>query len=133
MPPPLRPVDDRALFEAEAAAIRRFARQFDAVFVGRCGFHMLREEPGLVNVFIHADAEFRAGRLKETYGMDPGEAGPLIEKSDRERGKFIKAMTGADWTDARNYHLAIDTGKTGLATAGEMILLQVEEVRAKVS
>ena len=134
IPPPLRrPVDDRALFEAEAAAIRLFAGQFDAVFVGRCGFHVLRDKPSLVNVFVHADVKSRAERLREIYGTDPDEAGRIIEKSDRDRKKFIEAMTGVDWTDARNYHLAMDSGKTGLETAQEIILLQVRKVREEVS
>ncbi|MDA8325961.1 MAG: cytidylate kinase-like family protein [Nitrospiraceae bacterium] len=132
MPPPLRPVDDRDLFRAEAAIIRQLAKKYDAVFVGRCASHVLREEPGLVNIFLHARMEFRVKQAMEAYGVSADEAAGLIEKSDHDRRKFISAMTGADWTDVRNYHLAIDTGRTGFKTAEEMVRLLVEEVRAKI-
>ena len=134
MPPPIRAgIDDRALFEAEAEAIRMFAARFDAVIVGRCGFHVLRDEPGLVNVFIHAKAKFRVEHASEAYGMGPEEAGALVEKTDREREKFVEAMTGIDWADARNYHIAMDSGKTGFKTAEEIIVLQVQQVRSRIS
>jgi hypothetical protein len=29
----------------------------------------------------------------------------MIKKSDHERTKFIRNIIGADWYDARNYHL----------------------------
>ena len=133
MPPPLQPyVDDRTIFDAEAEAIRVFADRFDAVFVGRCGFHVLRDEPGLVNVFLHADAKFRAERAREVYGVDPAEAAALVVRTDREREKFMETMTGIDWTDARNYHIALDSAKTGFKTAEEIIVLQVERVRAQI-
>ena len=36
-----------------------------------------------------------------------------MDESDRRRGKFIKDMTGVEWTDARNYHLTIDPSAVG--------------------
>nr|MDA8086477.1 cytidylate kinase family protein [Nitrospiraceae bacterium] len=61
------------------------------------------------------------------------EAGGLVGKSDRARRKFINTMTGADWSDAGNYHLAIDVSKTGFKTAEEMIRLLVDEVKSRIA
>ena len=133
VPPPLRPVDDRDIFRSEAAVIRGFAKKYDAVFVGRCASDILREEPGLISVSLHAPIEFRIKQAMKTYVIeDEDEARELAVKKDHERGKFIKTMTGADWNDARNYHLCIDTQKAGFRAAEEMIALLVEEARTKI-
>ncbi len=123
VPPPISMVNDEALFAVEADVIRKAAEEGGAVIVGRGGFHILRERPGVVNVFLHADREFRRRRVESVYGIgEASKAEELVEESDRERRRFVEAMTGTDWTDTLNYHLTIDTGVAGLATAEEVII-----------
>src|SRR5581483_4046064 len=134
VPPPLHPVYDRDLFDVEARLIRRAADETDAVIVGRGGFHVLKGRPGLANVFIHAPIEFREKRLMEIYQIKQSKAArSLIDQSDRQRAKYIRTMTGADWTDSRNYHLCLDISKSGFSTAEEMILLLVNRIKQILS
>ncbi len=133
VPPPIRPVYDKDLFDAEAAIMNEMADRHNAVVVGRGGFHILKGRTGLANVFIHAPKEFRVKRAMDVYNIPAIEdAASLVEDMDRERGKFIRAMTGADWTDARNYHLSIDTGRVDFVSAEEMVLRLVESVKHKL-
>ena len=133
VPPPMHAVYDRELFEAESRVIREIGGKFDAVIVGRGARHVLAGQPGLVNVFIHAPRDFRVARVMEIYRMDDAqEAGKLVDRSDRNRARFIETMTGEDWTDLRNYHLSIDSGRTGLKAAQEMVLLLVEQVKSEL-
>jgi cytidylate kinase len=130
VPPPLRPVYDRELFEAEALVIRRIADAWDSVIVGRGGFHVLKERPGLISVFLHAPEQFRLKRIMQVYDIsDPSEAADLIRDSDRKRKRFIKAFAGVEWTDARCYRLCINTAFAGFDAAEEMILKLVEQVK----
>lgn len=132
VPPPIRPVYDRDLFDAEAAIMNEMAERRDSVIVGRAGFYSLRGRPGLANVFIHASKDFRIARVTEVYNIRTmEEAASLVDGMDRERRRFIREMTGADWTDARNYHLSIDTGRVDFASAEEMVLKLMESVRRK--
>ena len=127
VPPPIRPVYDKDLFDAEAESINEIADIRDAVIIGRGGFHVLKGRPGLVKVFIHANREFRVRRAMEVYGIkDIKEAASLLDDLDRERRRFIHTMTGVDWTDARNYDLCIDTGVVDFPAAEEMVLKLVE-------
>jgi cytidylate kinase len=129
VPPPLSVAPDEELFATEAGIIRKAAASGGVVIVGRCGFHVLRDVPGTVHVFLHADAEFRCRRVMELYGVgDEAVARRMIADSDRERRRFVEAMTGVDWSDARNYHLAVDTGFSGLAVAEELIVRLATEV-----
>ncbi len=57
------------------------------------------------------------------YGITTvAEAEEMVDKSDRHRRRFIETMTGAHWTDSRNYHLAIDTGMIGFPAAEKLII-----------
>lgn len=41
----------------------------NCVIVGRCADYILRDHPGLVSVFVHADKDFRAARVAEEYKL----------------------------------------------------------------
>ena len=44
----------RALFEAQAIAIRKIAEQESCVLIGRCGFHIFEDHPNALKIFIHS-------------------------------------------------------------------------------
>jgi CMP/dCMP kinase len=122
LPPSERPIYDRDLFELESKIIDKIATGYDAVIIGRGAFHVLRNHPGALHVLVHAPRDFRARRLMEALpGSTLGEAWKKTEESDRRRAKFFKDMIGTSWTDARNYHLCIDTSLLELEESVRMI------------
>lgn len=123
---------DSELFAVEALIIRKIAERYSSVIVGRGAFHILSDISGLVNVFLHATPEFRLRRVMDVFDIkDSEKAKNLIEDSDSQRRKFIRVLSGRDWTDARNYHLSIDTGVVGFADACEMILCRAKTLLAE--
>lgn len=129
VPPTARPIYDADLFKAQADIISGIADRHDAVIVGRAGFQVLKDRPGLASIFLHASEEFRRRRVMEGYSISsPEEAETLIRQSDSQRRRFTKTIAGVDWTDARCYHLCIDTGAAGLAAAEEMIVELAEGI-----
>ncbi len=131
VPPPVRPIYDVELFRTEAAVINRIADKYDAVIVGRAGFHVLKGRPGLVNVFLHAPEKSRMERVMEIYHIaDPKEASGIVNESDEKRRRFIETVAGVNWTDARCYHLSLDTAFSGLAASEDMILKLVDTMRS---
>jgi cytidylate kinase len=120
-------VTDRDLFELEADVIRKVASQYDAVVVGRAGFWVLRDHPGLRSIFLHADTNHRAEHLRHLLNL-PGwpEALQKVKTLDREREKFIRTMTGANWRDPDNYHLCIDSGRIPEATIVDIVVRLAE-------
>ncbi|MDA8106131.1 MAG: cytidylate kinase-like family protein [Nitrospiraceae bacterium] len=130
LPPPIRPVYDPELFKTEALVIQKIAGEHDSVIVGRAAFHVLRGRSGLISVFLHAPEEFRIKRLMELYRISGrSEAAELVRESDKERGRFIKTVSGMDWNNSLCYHLCIDTAFAGLDAAEEIITTLVEKVR----
>lgn len=122
IPPAIRMPNEKELFKKESEVIQEIARKHSAVIIGRCGSNILRDHPRLLSVFLHADPEFRMRRLRELYLMDQNQALKEIRETDTARAKYYSRFTGRDWTDLREYHLAIDTSVVGLDRAEEIIL-----------
>lgn len=129
LPPSRRPVYDHELFKTETAIIKTIASKYNAVIVGHGGYSILKDRPGAVHVFIHAPLEFRIKRLQTFHNISSDAASEEIEELDSRRLKFLKTMTGTDWNDARNYHLAIDAQATGFDRAQRMIIELVEQTK----
>ena len=131
LPPSRRPVYDEELFRTETGIIKAIASRYNAVIVGHGGYAILKGHPGAVHVFIHAPLEFRIKRLQTFHNISADAAREEIEESDRQREKFLKAMTGTDWCDALNYHLCLDAEAAGFEAAQRMIIELVEKVKGE--
>ncbi len=118
------------IFEAEKSIIKQIADKGPAVIIGRCGFHILRDHPNCMKIFLISDREFRIQRVSELYNMPEETALKMIEKSDRERASYNKTFTGKEWADARNYDLSINTGKIGVDKTIGFILDYLKNVPA---
>ncbi len=125
--PTERPVYDRDLFVLESKIIREIVAKHDAVIMGRGGFSLLKNRPKTVHLFVYGPRDYRVERLmKDTGSADLREAQARIDESDRRRARFIKDMVGAEWTDARNYHLSVDSSIAGLSESLRMVIAFVE-------
>ncbi|MFA6335143.1 MAG: cytidylate kinase-like family protein [Bacteroidales bacterium] len=113
---------DRELFEAETEVIEHIVKERSAVIIGRCGFHIFREYPNHVSIFLHGDIAFRNERIKKQYNVSKEVAGKMIAQNDKERALYCKTFTGKDWADARNYDICIDTSKVDIDKTVELIL-----------
>lgn len=113
VPPKMMITTDRELYEAEADVIERIAKERSAVIIGRCGFHILRNYPCHVSVFLHGNQDFRIGRVQKLYSLDKDAATKMVVTNDKERALYYKSFTGRDWKNVRNYDIAIDTSRLG--------------------
>ena len=114
-------VSDDKLFEYQSQIIRDLAEKESCVIVGRCADYVLKENPNVVSVFIHADKKFCLERAVERNSMTEKEMQKYSEKTDRFRGDFYRYHTGNEWADARNYDLCLNSGKLGFQKCVEEI------------
>ncbi len=123
-----RPVYDKDLFALEARIMNEIVDRRNAIIAGRAGFHVLKDRPGVVRVFVHAPLEFRVERvMRVRHAKEIGEIRAEVEEADRRRSKFVRDMAGVDWNDARNYHLCIDSSAVGFPAAAEMLIKLARE------
>ena len=109
------PVYDRDLFILESKIIREIVREHNGVIMGRGGFFVLKDRPKTIHLFIHGPRDYRIKRMMKadsTAGLR--KAQERVDESDRTRTKFIRDMIGTEWTDARNYHLSVDSSIANL-------------------
>jgi CMP/dCMP kinase len=112
---------DSELYQAESEIISRAANEYSTVIVGHGGCHALKNHPRHLSVFLHANIPFRKQRVQEMYHVPAQDAQKMIDETDRQRALYRRALTGENWTDARQYHICIDTGAIGLEIAEEII------------
>lgn len=129
VPPKMNFPFDREIFEAEKEIINRIANEGSAVIIGRCGFHILRENPNRISLFLHADISFRSKRISELYHVPEKTAMEMITQSDKDRAQYIDTFTGKRWTDARQFDLSLDTGRIGVDNSVALILNYIESQR----
>lgn len=118
---------ENALYIAEAKTIYRLSQQGRGVFVGRCAGWVMKERSDVLNVFIHAEPEFRKRRAVETYGMQSARIENVLKKFDKRRSNFYNANTGKKWDDKSGYHLILDSSRLGIDQCVEILRAAVSE------
>ena len=116
----------RALFEAQAIAIRKIAEQESCVLVGRCGFHIFEDHPNALKIFIHSSEDCRKRRIAAKYGLALNDAAAMVVDNDYSRELYTKTFTGKDWTDARNYDISLDVRQFGINGAVDFLMNCIE-------
>lgn len=109
------------LFLKQAEAIRRIAGEGPCVIVGRCADYVLRENPRLISVYIHADLDIRVKRIMKLEKLPEDKARAYVLKADKKRGNYYNFYTGKDWCRADSYDFCIDAGKLGVQGAERLI------------
>ena len=118
-------VSEENIFNYQAKIIKDLAEKESCVIVGRCADYVLKDNPNVVSVFVHADEKFCLDRAMERNSMTEKEMKKYIEKTDKFRGDFYRYHTGHEWADARNYDLCLNSGKLGFQKC-------VEEIKANI-
>jgi cytidylate kinase len=122
-PPSAEVAYEGELFDIERRLMVEIAADQDSVIVGRGAAQTLKGQKGMLSVFLFAPDSWRAVRVRKIYeSPDARTAERMIRDSDRDRGRFIHALCGNDWTDMRGYDLAIDISAIGLETAADLIV-----------
>lgn len=117
---PRVPPSDRELFEVECDTIRQIAKRTSAVFLGRCGWDILKNHPHHVSILLTANIAERVKRLHELYGLTDQQAQDMIRNNDREREEYNRKFTKKYWLDARYYDLCMNTSVLGWDGAVEL-------------
>jgi len=101
------------LFALQSETIRRIAAEQSCVIIGRCADYVLRDNPGMVSLFIHADMERRVARLCECTKLTADQVRQEIKRTDRRRSNYYNYFTDRSWGSPDNYDLSINSGKLG--------------------
>lgn len=117
------------LFQLQSEAIRKAAEKGSCVFVGRCADYILRDFPGMVSVFVTADAKERLQRVALRRGCDEDSAAKYIDDTETRRAAYYNYYTGKIWAAAEGYDLCVNSSRLGIEGTVELLAHYVEERR----
>ena len=130
VPPPPPTFDAGDLLDAQVRIIQEIAARESAVIVGRGAPHVLHGRDHIVRVFVHAPKDRRIAEVERTYRIDAAAAREMVERSDRDRARFVQSLTKRVWTDACLYDLTIDTSVIAPDLAIDLLVSAVRALQA---
>lgn len=102
------------VFVEEQNAIKEFASQGSAIFMGHCASEALKELDQVIHVYIHADDSTKKERIMEDYGIAEEDVAAAERKNNKRRASYYCANTQKKWNDFRNYDIVLDSSKLGI-------------------
>ncbi len=116
------------VFFIQCDIIKKVANDSPCIIVGRCADYILRERDDCLNVFVHADKEYRKERFAKLNNISEKEAESVIKKRDKSRQNYYRYYTDKEWGNMKNYALALDSKVLGNDMCAELILKAYKEL-----
>ncbi|MDR1066918.1 MAG: cytidylate kinase-like family protein [Clostridiales bacterium] len=106
------------IFIAQSKIIKELAEKESCVIIGRCADYVLRDNPNLISVFIHAPIESRI----KAYG---GNTEDFVRKLDKMRAHYYSYFTQRKWGNSHNYNICVDS-RIGVDATAKVVKDYVE-------
>jgi len=110
------------LFITQYDVVQQIAAEGEGVMVGRCCDYILKDMPGVTNVFIYGELEDRIKRSVDVYGVDPKKAADIVKSYDKARANYYNYHTCQKWGQFSNYNLAINSSYISDEAAADLIV-----------
>lgn len=101
------------LWNIQCGVILQLAEKGPCVIVGRNADYILKDRPDVLNVFIHADMQYRADRIVRLYGKTERTPEQRLNEKDKRRRVNYNHYTGRTWGAAQNYDMCLCTSMLG--------------------
>ncbi len=121
-------VNSKQLYYEELRVLRGIAEKESCIIIGRSGFHIFKDNPDAIRLFLIADPERRVHRIMDKQHVDEKEAREIMERVDNSRENYTKTFAGTSRYDARNYDLVINVSPF---TTDQVAHFLAENVRLK--
>ena len=83
----------------------------------------------MLNIFIHADEEFKIKRIKERFDdvNSDEKARDMMIKKDKQRQSYYNYYSSKKWGRADSYDLSINSGILGVEGTVKFIIQYIED------
>ena len=112
---------NQKIFLAQFETIRSLAEKGPCVIVGRCADYVLRNRDNVINFFITGSMPQKRRRILERYDIEKNKVEDFIRKTDKRRANYYNYYTDMKWGEAKNYDLCLNSSKTGIEGAVEIM------------
>ncbi len=101
------------LWNTQREVILSIAEKGNCVIVGRCADAILSERDDVLNVFIHADKDYKAERIVRLYGETEQSPEKRLDEKDKRRKVNYNHFTGKNWGECKNYDISLNSSEIG--------------------
>ncbi len=117
------------LWNIQCNVILQLADKGPCVIVGRNADYILKDRNDVLNIFVHADKEFRADRIVRLYGNSEKSPMARLNEKDKRRRVNYQHYTGRSWGSAEYYALTLDTSIIGVEESADIVVDIVKKSR----
>lgn len=110
------------LWSIQCSVILQLADKGPCVIVGRNADYILKDREDVLDVYIHADKEFRADRIVRLYGESEKSPMARLAEKDKRRQINYQHYTGRVWGTAQNYDICLNSGNLGIENCVDIIV-----------
>lgn len=96
------------------------------VVIGRCADYVLRNNAGLVRIFILGDIDAKIQRTAEREGVSEEKARALMEHNDKRRRTYHNTHCEGKWGDSRSYDITINSSRLGIEGTTDLLIKYIE-------
>ena len=116
-----RPMSEQ-VFEAQKKVIMEIGQKGKCVITGRNANMILKEFDGCLNIFVHADFDWRLRRMKEKMpDFTEEQVAAEINAIDKKRRKYCTFFTKTEFGHSDFYGICLDTSRLGIDTCVDII------------
>lgn len=103
------------VYLAEQEEIQKMAHNGKAIFLGHCASEALRNESGVLKVYIRcSDETEKKKRIMEEYHIPERDVERVQKRFDKKRANYYYVNTMRRWEDMNQYDLVIDSATIGI-------------------
>lgn len=110
-------ISNENLFNYQAKVLKDLLKDSSYVVMGRCADFVLKDEPNVVRIFVHAPKENCLETLREIYHQPDKKLEKMMQDKDKRRAAYYEYFTGRRWDDASNYDLCLNAAELTLEEA----------------
>ena len=117
------------VFLAQFDTIKKIAEEGSCGIVGRCADYALSDYSNVLNIFIHADEEFKIANIKKRFAdvKTDEQAREMMNKKDKQRQSYYNYYSSKKWGRADSYDLSINSGILGIEGTVKFITQYIED------
>ncbi|WP_286008567.1 cytidylate kinase family protein [Barnesiella viscericola] len=129
IPASMNPSKEDAIYVSQSRTIRELAHKGPCVIIGRLANWILRDDPHVLRVFVTSGRDYAVRQIADKLHLSTDEAARKVDRVNTGRANHCRHYTGKSWTDITGYDLVINTERTGIDGAVDMILRAAREVK----